>query len=78
MHISKLSRAGRTLVQILLVVIVTFVSVMLILVLLVLVPPNMTSSANTSSYTYEQVVSQDNVSITQSWCLNQNPQHVYN
>lgn len=77
MHIGKLSRTLRTLLQMLLVLLITFLAVMLILVLLLLVPPQSTSSINTSSYSYEQVVNENNASVTQSWCLNQKPEAIH-
>jgi hypothetical protein len=63
--------------QILLVILVTLAAVVVILLLNVLVPQQTTSSINTSSYTYDDVVNANNLTITQSWCLNQNPSTIY-
>lgn len=55
MHVSRLSRSWRMLLQALLVVLVTFLAVLLILFLSVLVPQQTTCSTNTSSYSLEQI-----------------------
>lgn len=77
MHITCCSRFWRILLQTFVVILLVLIAVVLILILNLLVPQLTTISVNTSVYSETDIRTQNNETLTQTWCLNKSPGEAY-